>query len=42
MVYNAPVSTESVTLDLGKYEAGVYMVRVAGENGVSVKRVTVM
>lgn len=42
MVYDANVSTESITLDLGQYEAGVYMVRVAGENGVSVRRVTVM
>lgn len=42
MVYDAPVSTENVTLDLSQYQAGVYMVRVAGENGVSVKRVTVM
>ena len=42
MVYDAPVSTQSITLDLGKYEAGVYMVRVAGENGVSVRRITVM
>ena len=42
MVYDAPVSTQSITLDLGKYEAGVYMVRVAGENGVSVRRVTVL
>ena len=42
LVYEASVGTESVTLELGQYQAGVYMVRVAGENGVSVKRVTVM
>ena len=41
-VYDTPVSTESVTLDLSQYGAGVYMVRVAGENGVSVRRVTKM
>ena len=41
MVYETNVDTESVTLDLGQYQAGVYMVRVASENGVSVRRVTV-
>ena len=42
MVYDANVSTESVTLDLSQYEAGIYMVRVNSENGVSVGRVSVV
>ena len=42
VVYDANVSTKSVTLDLGQYEAGIYMVRVEGENGVSVRRISVV
>ena len=42
MVYDAPASSHLETLDMSQYQAGVYVVRVATENGVSVKRVTVM
>jgi hypothetical protein len=41
MVYDANVSGDLQTLDMGQYEAGVYMVRVATENGTSVQRVVV-
>ena len=41
MVYDANVSGDFQTLDMGQYEAGVYMVRVATENGTSVQRVVV-
>ena len=40
VVYDTPAE-ESAILDMSQYQAGVYMVRVAGENGVSVQRVTV-
>ena len=42
MVMDMPVSTDSQVLDMSSYQAGVYMVRVATENGVSTRRVTVM
>ena len=42
MVMDMPVSTDSEVLDMSSYQAGVYVVRVATENGVSAKRVTVM
>ncbi len=42
MVYDAPATSSLQTLDMSQYQAGVYMVRVATENGVSTKRVTVM
>ena len=42
MVMDMPVSTDSQVLDMSQYQAGVYMVRVASEKGISTKRVTVM
>ena len=42
MVMDMPVSTNSQVLDMSQYQAGVYMVRVASEKGISTKRVTVM
>ena len=42
MVMDLPVSTNSQVLDMSQYQAGVYMVRVASEKGISTKRVTVM
>lgn len=42
VVYETSVCTESVTLDLGQYEAGIYMVCVNSDNGVSVRRVSVV
>lgn len=41
VVYDANVGSDIQTLDMGQYEAGVYMVRVATENGTSVQRVVV-
>ena len=40
-VYNAPASSNIETLDMSQYQAGVYVVRVATEEGVAVQRVTV-
>ena len=42
MVMDMPVSNNSQVLDMSQYQAGVYMVRVASEKGISTKRVTVM
>ena len=41
VVYDANVDSSLQTLDMSQYEAGVYMVRVATENGTSVQRVVV-
>ena len=41
MVYDANVDGDIQKLDMSQYEAGVYMVRVATENGTSVQRVVV-
>jgi hypothetical protein len=41
MVYDQDVTGDEVILNMGQYEAGVYMVNVVTENGSSVKRVTV-
>ena len=42
MVYDQDVNTDSMVLNMGQYEAGVYMVRIDTENGSSVKRITVI
>ena len=42
MVYDQDVNTDSMVLNMGQYEAGVYMVRIDTENGNSVKRITVI
>ena len=42
MVYDQDVNTDSMVLNMGQYEAGVYMVRIDTENGSSVKRITVV
>ena len=41
MVYDANVGSDLQVLDMGQYEAGVYMVRVTTDNGVGVQRVVV-
>lgn len=41
MVYDANVDGDFQSLDMSQYGAGVYMVRVATENGTSVQRVVV-
>jgi hypothetical protein len=42
MVYDQDVTGDEVILNMGQYEAGVYMVNVITENGSSVKRITVV
>ncbi|MBO4724113.1 MAG: T9SS type A sorting domain-containing protein, partial [Bacteroidaceae bacterium] len=42
MVYSQDVNADELILNMGQYEAGVYMVRIDTENGSSVKRVTVV
>lgn len=41
VVYDANVNSAMQVLDMGQYEAGVYMVRVTTDNGVGVQRVVV-
>jgi hypothetical protein len=42
VVYDADLNANEVTLNMGQFNAGMYMVRVYTETGVTVKRVTVM
>ena len=42
VVYDADVDADHIELNLGQYNAGLYLVRVSTVNGVSVKRVTVV
>ena len=42
VVYDADINADNTKLHLGQYQAGVYMVRINTESGVSVKRVTVV
>lgn len=42
VVYDANVAGDEYTLNMAQFNAGMYVVRVATENGVAVKRVTVM
>ena len=42
MVYNQNVNADEMVLNMGQFEAGVYMVRIDTENGSSVKRITVV
>ena len=42
VVYDAEVNVDNVTLNMSQFNAGMYMVRVYTEEGVVVKRVTVM
>ena len=42
VVYSADVNTDMTQLNLGQFNAGIYMVRISTENGVGVKRVTVV
>ena len=42
VVYDAAVNADNVMLNLGQFKAGIYMVRISTEAGVSVKRVTVV
>ena len=42
MVYDQDVNGDEMVINMGQYEAGVYMVRIDTENGSSVKRITVV
>ena len=42
MVYDTELSADSYTLNMAQFNAGMYMVRVYTESGMTVKRVTVM
>ena len=42
VVYDTEVNADSYILNMAQFKAGMYMVRVATETGVTVKRVTVM
>jgi hypothetical protein len=42
MVYDTELNADEFTLNMGQFNAGLYMVRVYTENGMTVKRVTVM
>ncbi len=42
VVYDANADGNMTTLDMSQFQAGVYMVRVATENGESVKRISVV
>lgn len=42
VVYDAEVDGSEIVLNMGQFNAGVYTVRIATENGVSTQRVTVV
>ena len=42
VVYDTEVKADNYTLNMAQFNAGMYLVRVYTENGVTVKRVTVM
>ena len=42
VVYDADINADMTQLNLGQFKAGIYMVRINTENGVGVKRVTVV
>ena len=41
-VYDAPTETDQTVLNLSQYGAGMYLMRINTEKGVSVKRVSVL
>ena len=42
VIFDAEVNADVYTLNMAQFKAGMYLVRVSTENGVTVKRVTVM
>ena len=42
VVYDADIKADMTQLNLGQFKAGLYMVRINTEEGVCVKRVTVV
>lgn len=41
VVYDRNVNSDNEIINMSQYEAGIYMVRIATENGVAVKRISV-
>ena len=41
VVYDQNVNSDNEIINMSQYEAGIYMVRIATENGVAVKRISV-
>ena len=41
-MYENNVTSNNEVINMAEYEAGVYMVRITTENGVAVKRITVV
>ena len=42
IVYDTDIHGDMYELNMGQYEAGLYMVRISSESGISVKRVTLV
>ena len=42
IVYDQEVASDNEIIDMSQYETGIYMVRIVTENGVAVKRVSVV
>jgi hypothetical protein len=42
VVYDTELNADEYTLNMAQFNAGMYMVRIHTEEGVTVKRVTVM
>ena len=42
IVYDQEVASDNEIIDMSQYETGIYMVRILTENGVAVKRVSVV
>lgn len=42
VMYDQEVTTDNTMINMSQFEAGVYMVRIATETGVAVKRITVV
>jgi hypothetical protein len=42
VVFDTELDANTYTLNMSQFNAGMYMVRVYTENGVAIKRVTVM
>ena len=41
VVYDRNVNSDNEIINMSQYEAGIYMVRIATENGIAVKRISV-
>ena len=41
-IYDSPTDTDQTVLNLSQYDAGLYLIRISSEKGISVKRVSVV